>query len=121
MRKLLLSTAIISVGACTHAYGVEPFTATALASFCSSSDNVLHMGQCDAYLMGAWDATILLQAVTHTARKDSMICDGPRGHPTPEDMRAAFNMHASRVRIPVNEPAASAALNALMDAYPCKE
>lgn len=119
MRKLLLSTAI-GIAACSNAYAVEPFTASALALFCKTSDNALHMGQCDAYLMGAWDATILLQAVTHTARKDSMICDGPLGHPTPEDMRSAFNAHAARVRIPANEPAASAALNALMDAYPCK-
>lgn len=117
MRKLLLSTVMCL--ACNQAHAVEPFTAPVLSGFCSSSD-ARREAQCDAYLMGAWDATILLQAVTHTARKDSMICDGPLGHPTPEDMRAAFNAHAARVRIPGNEPAASAALNALMDAYPCK-
>lgn len=132
MRKLLLSTAL-SVCASANAYAVEPFTASVLATFCSATgsspqNNVQHAGQCDAYLMGTWDTVILFQAMEENRYKkvgqrvpSQMLCAPKGGHPTPEDMRAAFNAHASRVRIPVNEPAASAALNALMDAYPCKE
>ena len=131
MRKLLLSTAI-SIAACGNANAVEPFTASVLATFCSATgsspqNNVQHAGQCDAYLMGTWDTVILFQAMEENRYKkvgqrtpSQMLC-APNGHPSPEEMRAAFNAHTSRVRIPVNEPAASAALNALMDAYPCKE
>ena len=109
-RNAIAALSAVAFSLClTPAHATEANRARALAEECKTDQNA-----CEEYLLGVWDAVVMMQELTHTT---GMVC--PKVGPDGGELLRAFNKWVDENPDKMEQSRAVGAILAVKHAFPC--